>query len=212
MKQYVQYGCGLSAPAEWINFDASPSLRIQRMPLFGILLRSQLDVIFPKNVRFGDISKGLPGIAANSCDGLYCSHVLEHLCLADFRKAIKNSHKILKSGGIFRLIVPDLEVLARNYLASLENGDKEASVRFITNTLMGKQIRPKGLKALLKLGLGNAEHLWMWDQHSLTHELEKAGFSKIRVAAFNDSTDPQFQLVESADRFTDSIALEAEKS
>ena len=24
---YVQYGCGLCAPKEWVNFDVSPTLR-----------------------------------------------------------------------------------------------------------------------------------------------------------------------------------------
>ena len=36
-KKYVQYGCGLSAPNEWINFDVSPTLRIQKIPIIGSL-------------------------------------------------------------------------------------------------------------------------------------------------------------------------------
>ena len=35
---YVQYGCGLSAPHEWLNFDASPILRLQKLPLLGQLV------------------------------------------------------------------------------------------------------------------------------------------------------------------------------
>ena len=30
---YVQYGCGLSAPEEWINFDASLTLKRERIPI-----------------------------------------------------------------------------------------------------------------------------------------------------------------------------------
>ena len=29
---YVQYGCGINAPQSWINFDASPNLRLERLP------------------------------------------------------------------------------------------------------------------------------------------------------------------------------------
>ncbi|CAO5043555.1 MULTISPECIES: hypothetical protein [Microcystis] len=29
--KYVQYGCGWSAPSQWRNFDASPTLRFERM-------------------------------------------------------------------------------------------------------------------------------------------------------------------------------------
>src|SRR5262245_22988509 len=30
---YVQYGCGLSAPDDWLNFDASPTLWLQLIPV-----------------------------------------------------------------------------------------------------------------------------------------------------------------------------------
>ena len=43
-KIYVQYGCGLSAPKEWINFDVSPTLRIQKTPILGSILKSKLNV------------------------------------------------------------------------------------------------------------------------------------------------------------------------
>src|SRR6478609_9406318 len=94
-KLYVQYGCGLSAPKEWKNFDGSPTLRIQKIPIIGSVLKSKLNVTFPSNVLYGDIVKGLP-VNANSCDGIYCSHILEHLSLQDFRQALKNSFEILK--------------------------------------------------------------------------------------------------------------------
>ncbi|HEX6859864.1 MAG TPA: hypothetical protein VF138_06660, partial [Caulobacteraceae bacterium] len=58
-KLYVQYGCGLSAPDGWLNFDASPTLRLQRLPLVGRLL-TRGRVRFPEAVRYGDITRGLP--------------------------------------------------------------------------------------------------------------------------------------------------------
>ncbi len=35
--QCVQYGCGWSAPFSWRNFDASLTLRFERLPLIGHL-------------------------------------------------------------------------------------------------------------------------------------------------------------------------------
>lgn len=80
--QYVQYGCGLSAPNEWQNFDASPTLRFERLFLIGHLYTKSKSR-FPKNVKYGDIVKGLP-VFIDSCKGVYCSHILEHLSLSDF--------------------------------------------------------------------------------------------------------------------------------
>ena len=209
-KIYVQYGCGLSAPKEWINFDVSPTLRIQKTPILGSILKSKLNVTFPSNVLYGDIIKGLP-IDENSCDGLYCSHTLEHLSLKDFRQALMNSFKVLKKGGIFRCIVPDLEFAARSYINALDNGDNLASLSFINNTMLGIKERPRGLKGFLSSFFGNSHHLWMWDNKSLVAELKDVGFTKIRACKFNDSEDEFFKLVEDIDRFENSVTIECRK-
>lgn len=107
---YVQYGCGFSAGDGWLNFDASPTLRIEKIPFFGkiasVALSGNSDR-FPESVRYGDIRKG-PLVPAGTADGIYASHVLEHLSLVDFRKALANTYLMLADGGVFRLIVPDL--------------------------------------------------------------------------------------------------------
>ena len=209
-KIYVQYGCGLSAPKEWINFDVSPTLRIQKTPILGTILKSKLNTAFPSNVLYGDIIKGLP-IDENSCDGLYCSHTLEHLSLQDFRQAIINSFKILKKGGIFRCIVPDLEFVARSYIKELDNGDNLASLNFINNTALGMKERPRGLKGFFSSFFGNSRHLWMWDNKSLLAELKDVGFTQIRACKFNDSDDDMFKSVEDINRFENVVAIECRK-
>src|SRR5258708_27736942 len=110
---YVQFGCGLCAPEGWLNFDKSPSLRLQRIPIFGRTFRKYTPP-FPRNVRHGDIVKGLP-IPENSCTAIFCSHVLEHLALSDFEIALRHTFSYLRQGGTFRLIVPDLGQLAHSY-------------------------------------------------------------------------------------------------
>ena len=53
---YVQYGCGFSAPEGWKNFDASPTLQFERLPVIGRLFTKNASR-FPENVRYGDIVK-----------------------------------------------------------------------------------------------------------------------------------------------------------
>ena len=38
MGRFVQYGCGLTAPTTWENYDVSPTLRVQKVPLLGALI------------------------------------------------------------------------------------------------------------------------------------------------------------------------------
>lgn len=209
-KLYVQYGCGLSAPAEWENFDISPTLRIQKIPILGSLIRNKLNTVFPKNVRYGDIIKGLP-LQHNSCDGIFCSHTLEHLSFNDCKTAIKNTYDLLKPGGIFRCVVPDLESSARTYVEKLDKGDIDSGNQFIRETLLGIEKRPKGFKNFLISYFGNSHHLWMWDKLTLENELKLAGFSSVRLCSYNDSKDVKFAFVEDDGRFFRSVAFEAIK-
>lgn len=210
---YVQFGCGLSCPDGWLNFDASPTLRAQRLPLIGRLLVGG-PVVFPPAVRFGDIVKGLP-VADGSASGVYASHVLEHLSRADFSTALDNTFRMLRPGGLFRLVVPDLEARARLYLA--RSADPQANDWFMEVSHLGELGRETGVVALLRAALGNLRHLWMWDERALRAALERHGFVKARRCAFGDCGDVAFRAVERADRFhdagigVDECAMEAVK-
>lgn len=199
----VQYGCGLSAPQDWVNFDASPTLRLQRLPLVG-RLGAAAGTTFPANVRYGDIVRGLP-IEARSCRAVYCSHVLEHLSLSDFRVALVNTQGVLAPGGLFRLVVPDLRVAAQRYVADPSD---TAAATFMNETFLGITERPRGMRGLLKSWLGNSQHLWMWDYPSLRRELETAGFKEIRAARMGDSAEPRFASVEEESRWVDAVGIE----
>jgi len=203
---YAQYGCGWSAPDEWRNFDASPTLRFERVPIVGKLY-SRNGKRFPANVEYGDIVKGLP-LPDNYCQALYCSHVLEHLSLDELRVALKNSLKILKSGGVFRLVMPDLRQLAENYI----NDDSvTASIKFIKDSGLGRESRAKDLKSFIIQWLGNSQHLWLWDYNSIEKELKDIGFINIRRAKYGDSIDKNFLKVEDIDRWRGCLGVECQK-
>ena len=198
---YVQYGCGFSAPQEWLNFDASPTLRLQKLPLMGQWVGGTK---FPSNVHYGDIVAGLP-VPPQTCRAVYCSHVLEHLSLSQFRIALVNTRRLLAKDGIFRLVVPDLRVAAKRYVADESDA---AAIRFMEETYLGVLERPRSLSGLLRTWLGNSQHLWMWDFASLRRELETAGFSAIRAAHMGDSDEPLFAAVEQESRWTDAVGIQ----
>lgn len=215
---YVQYGCGFAVGKDWLNFDSSPTLRLERLPIVGGMLgriagNSQP---FPPEVRYGDISKGLP-IADNSVRGVYASHVLEHLALHDFRKALQNTFKMLMPGGVFRLVVPDLEERARRYVHEATNHSVDASGNFMRRCHLGLEQRPSSMLGRARLLAGGSAHLWMWDQASMIDELRKVGFDRVRRCEFGDSGDEMFARVEEPTRFADhqlglrELAIEARK-
>lgn len=203
---YAQYGCGFCAPREWLNFDASPTLRFERVPLIGLLYTRNVRR-FPANVRYGDILKGLP-LPNDSCAAIYASHVLEHLPLDDCYLALRNTHNLLRTGGVFRAVVPDLHSAAKNYMARFEQGDRDASAAFLRDARLGSERRPS---SLLHEWLQHSKHLWMWDQISLSQAFDDAGFRQIRICTFGDSSDPMFALVEEPERFRDAVCIQGTK-
>src|SRR5204862_2241541 len=115
-----------------------------------------------------------------SCDGVFACHVLEHLALEDFRKALANTLTYLKPGGTFRLVMPDMERLCRDYLQALDAGDRDAVCRLMVNSCLGLERYPGTLLGRLAYAYGGSRHLWMWDYAGLSQELERAGFVRIR--------------------------------
>lgn len=206
MTRYVQFGAGMCGPPCWTNFDISPTLRLQRLPLIGRLFHG-LHPIFPASVRYGDIIRGLP-LAKDACDAIYCSHVLEHLSLEDFRVALKNTYSYLRPGGRFRFVLPDLEQLAKDYLASRE---PDASLVFMRESFLGHKTRAKGFCGLSRAWFGNSAHLWMWDYKSIYQELTYAGFTGVRRAEYGDSGDVMFDKVEDRGRWDQCLGVDCFK-
>jgi len=203
---YVQYGCGTHAPEGWLNFDCSPRLVFEKIPMIGRLSRKE-GRLFPPHVRYGNILKGLP-LPDDSCRGIYASHILEHLPLDGFRVAIRKTYALLKQNGIFRILVPDTNLIAKRYVTSTA---PDACEQFVLDLNLGRKKKDRSLLDFFKEWLGNSYHGWMWDSKSLKNELEKVGFINIRDCSFNDSCDLKFKEVERKEIYEDSAAVECEK-
>jgi hypothetical protein len=103
----LNFGCGSTYHEDWINIDIFSSS--------------------PK-VQEHDIRKSLP-YPNEYFDACYSSHVIEHMMKNEAFNVIDECYRILKPHGIIRIVVPDLELLVRAYLNSLErvvSGEKEA--------------------------------------------------------------------------------------
>jgi len=95
----LNIGCGASYHPAWVNIDVQPAAP-------GILRH--------------DAAKPLP-FPDGSFDACYSSHVLEHLRLEDAPLFLTETRRVLKPGGVLRVVVPDLEGIARAYLGALQD-------------------------------------------------------------------------------------------
>ena len=180
----VNIGCGQTPTPGWINFDNSPTVKIAKNPLINFLLnrigilgpehKRFINIVKKANIQWADAAKKIP-LENNSVDVVYSSHMLEHLDREEAQTFLKECLRILKPGGIVRLVVPDLEKLVIDYI-----NNRDADL-FIQRTLLA-YTKPKTLKQkLLQLIVGYRGHCWMYDGESLKKLLHNAGFVKVNI-------------------------------
>jgi predicted SAM-dependent methyltransferase len=106
----LNLGCGSRYHPAWVNVDLQPQ---------------------DPSVRRHDLTAPLL-FQSNEFDAVYHAHVLEHLPPRLVPAFLRECHRVLRRQGVLRVVVPDLEQIARLYLHEVEaawNGDSEADER-----------------------------------------------------------------------------------
>ncbi len=179
----INVGCGTSPIVGWVNFDNSYSVRFFEYPFIARLLH-KFRLINSKQMHFIETgqsmrirwadAKRLP-VNDSSADIIYSSHMLEHLDRVDAVIFLAEAKRVLKTGGIIRLCLPDLKILVETYLVS-QDADS-----FVDSTLMTIP-RARTLKEkFLAIVVGPRHHQWMYDGKSMAKLLERNGFVEIKI-------------------------------
>jgi len=137
-----------------------------------------------------DIRKPLP-LADGSVVRLFCEHVVEHVDYRDDLPAmLQDWLRVLKPGGVARIIVPDVEKYLRAYAA----GDPEAwnSLGWDLGRMPSDIHTP--MHILNHVFHQGGEHLFGYDFETLAWALKRAGFSKIHRSAYGQSVDPDLAI------------------
>lgn len=98
----LNLGCGKRLHSDWVNVDYTATT---------------------ENVISHDLSRGIP-FPENSFDVVYHSHLLEHFPRSAASVFVQACWKVLKPGGILRVVVPNLEQIAKVYLEALEKASQ----------------------------------------------------------------------------------------
>lgn len=209
----LHLGCGTIAPSDWINIDNSWNAWLAKYPILkklikisGLIRSDLLNIPWPKNIIIYDLTKTL-SFDNNSVDCIYSSHTLEHLYLEQAKNLLKECFRILKPGGIVRIVVPDLKAFTQDYL------NRNTSADTYLEKLRLRQTGPPTnlvLRIYNKLNDTNS-HKWMYDKNSLTHYLKLAGFKNIQSKKLYQSKIIDIRQIEQPGRLSDAICLEAEK-
>ncbi|MGI0482343.1 CmcI family methyltransferase [Geminocystis sp. CENA526] len=107
-KKLLNLGCGSHFNPNWTNVDFT----------------STGEGVIAHNLR-----QGIP-FPDRTFEVVYHSHILEHFPKSEAESFLKECYRVLESQGIIRVVIPDLEKIARLYLQSLNNalqGSEEAN-------------------------------------------------------------------------------------
>ena len=153
----LNLGCGIHYHTDWVNVDFNSTGP-------GVIALN--------------LNKGIP-LEDNSFDVVYHSHLLEHFPKSYAPVFLKECHRVLKNGGIIRVVVPDLEQIVRWYLLLLEksiSGDKEAQNKYewIMLELFEQMVR----------NYSGGEMLKYWKQEQIPSEdfvIERVGSEALNI-------------------------------
>ena len=156
-----------------------------------------------------NLAKGLP-FDSNSIDVVYHSHLLEHLDKDNAKIFLLEVRRVLKLGGIQRIVVPDLEKACRDYISHIpisENNYNEASNHdFYIAAIIEQSVRreafgtsqQKPLRRFIENAfLGDARrrgetHHWMYDRINLGALLVSLGYKYTQLQSYNQSLIPNW--------------------
>jgi len=186
----VNLGCGLTTAPGWANIDGSINALVSSLP--GIIqefayrfsgARSYYSLedyrkilTFNKFIHY-NLEYGIP-LPDKWADFVYSSHLLEHLNKKKGETLIKEIFRILKPGGLVRIIVPDLEFVVGLY----NKGEKQ---RMLEDFFFIEQ-----------RGSSFARHKYMYDFELLKELLEKAGFQDVTRFEFQKGRVPDIELLD----------------
>jgi len=177
----VHLGCGGDIRSGWVNIDLFDRGRPPLVPA----AQPQTVVISH------DLRLGLP-LDESTCDLIYSSHFFEHLSFANGARLMRDCHRALRSGGIFRAALPDFRADFEAYL----RGDDRFFAPLDEHGLMhGFEPRHRTLVDYVNYCVYQyGEHVAIYDEQKMIRVLLDVGFTTAAPSSFRPDVDPHSDL------------------
>jgi ubiquinone/menaquinone biosynthesis C-methylase UbiE len=186
--------------------DFALGARFARNPVFRHLGKGLgvFSLAWAENIFIHNLTKPFPW-TAGSVDVVYTSHTLEHFTREEGQFIIAESFRVLKPGGLIRIIVPDLREIINRYVNQALAAD-----HFVEELGVLYQTSRSPLKAKL-IPFIQFPHKCMYDTETLLHALDRSGF---RAASWNpfDSGIADIAAIESSGRTVAAVIVEGVKA
>lgn len=202
----LNLGCGSETPDGWINVDYSLGARIAKLPIISNLIKALglFKLEWDKDIYLHDLRKPFPW-GDETIDMIYSSHTLEHLSKTEGQHFLKESYRVLKRGGVVRIIVPDLESFVKRYI----DGDIPAD-DFLDSLQVGYTADADSFLKATFAPFVRFPHKCMYDSKGLQSLMEGVGYSASSKKAFESEIE-RIEDIEIESRIVGAVIVEGIK-
>ncbi len=202
----LHLGCGTCTPRGWVNVDYAVGARLARVPALRRACRAlglfHLD--WPAGIVIHDLRKPFPW-PSGSAEAVYSSHTLEHLSRSQGRQFVLECHRVLRPGGVLRLVVPDLRACVDRYLEGKVDAGEFLATLGVDTEVPGEGWLRRWLAPHVRF-----PHRCMYDGETLPALLREVGFETELADPFR-SRIPDIDALEHAERTTAAVIAEGVK-
>jgi predicted SAM-dependent methyltransferase len=146
---------------------------------------------------------------------VYSEHLVEHLRIERLEGFLREVHRVLEDGGLFRLSCPDLELFAARYVA----GDREFFAPILEHWERKRIDRPHPKywvirtpgSAFMSRAMRFHNHRWMYDFDTLRSCLAEVGFRTVTRQAYRRSVVEEAAAMDGDVRAPESLYIDAVK-
>lgn len=152
----INLGSGHYKLRGWINVDIDPA--------------SRPDVL-------ADLSRGLP-FHDQCADFMHTEDFIDQLELDGAKRFLLECHRILKQGGVIRVLTPDVEQLCELYV------NKPDSLKALWRDHVGVALTYGTAAEIVNVGMRFAGHTFLYDAETFENLARDCGFTPRRVSYF----------------------------
>lgn len=122
-----------------------------------------------------NLGAGLP-FRDGTADLMHTEDFIDQLELEQARLFLLECHRVLKPGGVIRILTPDLERLARLYLEAPDR------LKYLWNEHVGVPLHLGTAGEIFNTGMRFAGHTFLYDAETFTRLAADCGFAARQVA------------------------------
>jgi predicted SAM-dependent methyltransferase len=134
---------------------------------------------------------------------IYAEHMIEHVPYPQGTYMLRECHRVMRNGGVMRVITPDLAAIMRLYCGDLSANQKKY-LSWFCQTFVPEQYPPDAVSAINAM-FRLWGHQFIYDEATLADAMHAAGFSSVTRRFLSESDYSDLQNLGNEQRYPEGL-------